>query len=219
MDGGTGLERRRGADVHEHRGDVGRLSLRPTHRNKGQFFAVDPRSGKVLWTTRGREGEERGPDRRRRSVDGDDDRGRAGDRAPRSRKVRRDQALHGRRVASLGVPGAGRPRPPRQGCGEAGLLGVLRRGLVVRVGGGVDEARRWDWDRGDGDGGNVVGGELAAVARAGDERHQQRKGRAPQVESDREHRVEGGDARPQRLDADHLGRAHLPQHRHGRRRW
>ncbi len=28
-----------------------------THRNKGQFFAVDPRSGKVLWTTRGREGE------------------------------------------------------------------------------------------------------------------------------------------------------------------
>jgi outer membrane protein assembly factor BamB len=28
-----------------------------THRNKGQFFCVDPRSGKVLWTTRGREGE------------------------------------------------------------------------------------------------------------------------------------------------------------------
>ena len=28
-----------------------------THRNKGQFFAVDPRSGKVLWTTKGREGE------------------------------------------------------------------------------------------------------------------------------------------------------------------
>jgi outer membrane protein assembly factor BamB len=28
-----------------------------THRNKGQFFAVNPRSGKVLWTTRGREGE------------------------------------------------------------------------------------------------------------------------------------------------------------------
>ena len=28
-----------------------------THRNKGQFFAVDLRSGKVLWTTRGREGE------------------------------------------------------------------------------------------------------------------------------------------------------------------
>ena len=28
-----------------------------THRNKGQFFALDPRSGKVLWTTRGREGE------------------------------------------------------------------------------------------------------------------------------------------------------------------
>ena len=28
-----------------------------THRNKGQFFAVDARSGKVLWTTRGREGE------------------------------------------------------------------------------------------------------------------------------------------------------------------
>jgi outer membrane protein assembly factor BamB len=28
-----------------------------THRNKGQFFALDPRSGRVLWTTRGREGE------------------------------------------------------------------------------------------------------------------------------------------------------------------
>ena len=28
-----------------------------THRNKWQFFSVDPRSGKVLWTTRGREGE------------------------------------------------------------------------------------------------------------------------------------------------------------------
>ena len=28
-----------------------------TQRNKGQFFAVDPRSGKVLWTTRGREAE------------------------------------------------------------------------------------------------------------------------------------------------------------------
>jgi outer membrane protein assembly factor BamB len=28
-----------------------------THRNKGQFFAVDPRTGTVLWTTRGREGE------------------------------------------------------------------------------------------------------------------------------------------------------------------
>ena len=28
-----------------------------THRNKGQFFALDPRTGKVLWTTRGREGE------------------------------------------------------------------------------------------------------------------------------------------------------------------
>ena len=28
-----------------------------THRNKGQFFALDPRSGKVLWTTRGREAE------------------------------------------------------------------------------------------------------------------------------------------------------------------
>ena len=28
-----------------------------THRNKGQFFAVDARSGRVLWTTRGREGE------------------------------------------------------------------------------------------------------------------------------------------------------------------
>ena len=28
-----------------------------THRNKGQFFALDARTGKVLWTTRGREGE------------------------------------------------------------------------------------------------------------------------------------------------------------------
>ena len=28
-----------------------------THRNKGQFFAVDARTGKTLWTTRGREAE------------------------------------------------------------------------------------------------------------------------------------------------------------------
>ena len=28
-----------------------------THRNKGQFFCVDPKTGKVLWTTRGREAE------------------------------------------------------------------------------------------------------------------------------------------------------------------
>jgi outer membrane protein assembly factor BamB len=28
-----------------------------THRNKGQFFCLDPKTGKVLWTTRGREGE------------------------------------------------------------------------------------------------------------------------------------------------------------------
>ena len=28
-----------------------------TQRNKGQFFAVDPRAGRVLWTTRGREAE------------------------------------------------------------------------------------------------------------------------------------------------------------------
>jgi len=28
-----------------------------THRNKGQFFCVDPKTGTVLWTTRGREAE------------------------------------------------------------------------------------------------------------------------------------------------------------------
>jgi outer membrane protein assembly factor BamB len=28
-----------------------------THRNKGQFFCVDPKTGQVLWTTRGREAE------------------------------------------------------------------------------------------------------------------------------------------------------------------
>jgi outer membrane protein assembly factor BamB len=28
-----------------------------THRNKGQFFCADPKTGKVLWTTRGREAE------------------------------------------------------------------------------------------------------------------------------------------------------------------
>ena len=31
-----------------------------THRNKGQFFAVDARTGKTLWTTRGREAENAG---------------------------------------------------------------------------------------------------------------------------------------------------------------
>jgi hypothetical protein len=28
-----------------------------SHRNSGQFFALDPASGRVLWTTRGREAE------------------------------------------------------------------------------------------------------------------------------------------------------------------
>ena len=28
-----------------------------SHRNRGQFFAVDVRSGRTLWTTRGREAE------------------------------------------------------------------------------------------------------------------------------------------------------------------
>jgi predicted nucleic acid-binding protein len=28
-----------------------------THRNKGQFFCAEPKTGKVLWTTRGREAE------------------------------------------------------------------------------------------------------------------------------------------------------------------
>jgi outer membrane protein assembly factor BamB len=28
-----------------------------THRNRGQFFCLDPRSGKTMWTTKGREGE------------------------------------------------------------------------------------------------------------------------------------------------------------------
>ena len=56
--------------MHEHRGALGRHLFGLTHRNKGQFFAVDPRSGKVLWTTRGREGE-RGADCRGRAADGD----------------------------------------------------------------------------------------------------------------------------------------------------
>jgi outer membrane protein assembly factor BamB len=28
-----------------------------THRNRGQFFCVDAKTGKTLWTTRGREGD------------------------------------------------------------------------------------------------------------------------------------------------------------------
>ena len=28
-----------------------------THRNRGQFFCVEARSGKTMWTTKGREGE------------------------------------------------------------------------------------------------------------------------------------------------------------------
>jgi outer membrane protein assembly factor BamB len=28
-----------------------------THRNRGQFFSVDAKTGKTLWTTRGREGD------------------------------------------------------------------------------------------------------------------------------------------------------------------
>ena len=36
---------------------VGQHLLGLTHRNKGQFFSVDAKTGKTLWTTRGREGE------------------------------------------------------------------------------------------------------------------------------------------------------------------
>ena len=43
-----------------------------------------------------------------------------------------------------------------------------------------------------------------------------RNGAAAQVEHDGEHRLEARDAGPERIDADHLGRDDLPQHRHGR---
>jgi outer membrane protein assembly factor BamB len=37
--------------------DAGGYLFGLTTRNRGQFFCLDPRTGKVLWTTRGREGE------------------------------------------------------------------------------------------------------------------------------------------------------------------
>jgi outer membrane protein assembly factor BamB len=37
--------------------ETGGLLFGLTHRNRGQFFCVDERTGKTLWTTRGREGE------------------------------------------------------------------------------------------------------------------------------------------------------------------
>ena len=46
------------------------------------------------------------------------------------------------------------------------------------------------------------------------ERRQPGDGPAGQVEPERERRVEAGDAEPQRGDADHLERSHLPQRCH-----
>ena len=65
-----------------------------THRNKGQFFCAEPKTGKVLWTTRGREAENAALIASRRSADRDDHRRGARGCAPRSREVRCHQALH-----------------------------------------------------------------------------------------------------------------------------
>ena len=61
--------------------------------------------------------------------------------------------------------------------------------------------------------GHVARRELAGVARAPSQWHQQREGAADEVVDRREHRVEAADAEPQRRDADHLERSHLPQRR------
>ena len=63
---------------------------------------------------------------------------------------------------------------------------------------------------------DAVRGELAAVARAVAERHQRRDEPSRQVDHDREHRVEAAAAGLVRIDADRLGRPHLPERRRER---
>ncbi len=52
-----------------------------THHSRGQFFCLDLRTGKTMWTTKGREGRECGARDGRRIGHGDDDRRRARDLA------------------------------------------------------------------------------------------------------------------------------------------
>ena len=51
VDAERSLERMTSADVHELAGAVGRLLFGLTHRNRGQFFAVDANRAQTLWTT------------------------------------------------------------------------------------------------------------------------------------------------------------------------
>jgi outer membrane protein assembly factor BamB len=81
-----------------------------SHRNRGQFFAVELSSGRTLWTTPGRAGENASV-----IAAGDllHDRRRASRRSAGSGALCRDQALSRRRVGRLG---ASRPRR----CGRGG---------------------------------------------------------------------------------------------------
>ena len=81
----------------------------------------------------GTRGGERGADCRGRAADGDHHGRRAGDRAPRRGEVRRDQALHHRRISGVGAPGACGPRRPHQGCGETGVLGRFELAITCYV--------------------------------------------------------------------------------------
>ena len=90
-----------------------------SHRNRGQFVALDPASGKTLWSTRGREADNASFIR-------------AGEwlligttnselivvRASAARFEEVD-ALHGRGLHDVGAPGRGRPNDRRKGCGRA----------------------------------------------------------------------------------------------------
>ena len=81
-----------------------------SHRNKGQYFAVDAATGKTLWLGEGRQGDNAavlvGP---RRPADPHHG-GRAGRGEEGRAGVRADRDLHGRRQRDLGAPGADRGR-------------------------------------------------------------------------------------------------------------
>ena len=95
-----------------------------THRNRGQFFCVDARSGKVMWTTKGREAENAALLAAGNIVLAATTEGELVVMRNTPRPVRAGEALHRRGVTGLGPPRPGRQRPRGQGRGFADFLAI-----------------------------------------------------------------------------------------------
>ena len=78
-----------------------------SHRQKGQLFAIDLTTGKTLWTSEGRLGDNASLVRNRQGAVGPDDRGRADRVSGQRQEIRAAGPLQSRRYAHLG-PSRGR---------------------------------------------------------------------------------------------------------------